>query len=309
MMTKTLRKLTTTAKVVKPLKWHGGKHYLAKRIIELMPPHLHYVEPYFGGGSVLLARDPQRDWFANNGERLPAHLRGCSEVVNDINRELTNFWRVLAHPTAFDQFAKLVNSTPFSEHSFRQAIDKQAKQLQLRDGRIPGGVERAKRAVWFFVRYRQSRQGLGKDFATLTRNRTRGNVNEQANAYWGVVDGLPAASERLREVVILDSQNALKVIKQQDGENTLFYLDPPYLHQTRVTTDDYEHEMTATQHSNLLKALGRINGSFILSGYRSAMYDGQAKLFGWRREDIEIDNKASSKSTKDKTVECLWMNY
>ena len=29
-----------------PLKWHGGKHYLAKKIIELMPPHLHYVEPY-----------------------------------------------------------------------------------------------------------------------------------------------------------------------------------------------------------------------------------------------------------------------
>ena len=34
-----------------PLKWPGGKHYLAKGIIDLMPPHTHYVESYFGGGA------------------------------------------------------------------------------------------------------------------------------------------------------------------------------------------------------------------------------------------------------------------
>jgi len=62
-------------KLTQPLKWHGGKHYLAKAIIELMPPHVHYVEPYFGGGSVLLEKDPV----------------GVSEVVNDRNRELMNF--------------------------------------------------------------------------------------------------------------------------------------------------------------------------------------------------------------------------
>lgn len=55
-----------------PLKWHGGKHYLAQDIVAMMPPRcrrpgnpaaddtgwLHYVEPYFGGGAVLLANDP-----------------------------------------------------------------------------------------------------------------------------------------------------------------------------------------------------------------------------------------------------------
>lgn len=63
-----------------PLKWHGGKHYLAKRIVALMPPHVHYVEPYAGGLSVLLAKDPE----------------GVSEVVNDIHGDLTNFWQCLA---------------------------------------------------------------------------------------------------------------------------------------------------------------------------------------------------------------------
>ena len=42
-----------------PLKWHGGKYYLASKIVRLMPAHLHYVEPFFGGGAVLFARDPE----------------------------------------------------------------------------------------------------------------------------------------------------------------------------------------------------------------------------------------------------------
>jgi DNA adenine methylase len=59
-----------------PLKWHGGKRYLAKRLVAMMPPHLHYVEPFAGGLSVLLAKDPE----------------GVSEVVNDLDGELSNFW-------------------------------------------------------------------------------------------------------------------------------------------------------------------------------------------------------------------------
>lgn len=62
-----------------PLKCHGGKHYLAGQIVGLMPPHLHYVEPYFGGGAVLFAKTSE----------------GTSEVANDLNGNLMNFWRVL----------------------------------------------------------------------------------------------------------------------------------------------------------------------------------------------------------------------
>ena len=43
------RKTMFVTKTSKPLKWHGGKHYLADRIIRLMPAHTHYVEPYAGG--------------------------------------------------------------------------------------------------------------------------------------------------------------------------------------------------------------------------------------------------------------------
>jgi len=75
-----------------PLKWWGGKHYLAKRIIALMPRHLHYVEPFAGGLAVLLEKNPfetSHYW----GEK--GYEQGISEVANDIHQGLTNFWRVL----------------------------------------------------------------------------------------------------------------------------------------------------------------------------------------------------------------------
>ena len=81
-----------------PLKWHGGKAYDARWIIEKMPPHQVYVEPFFGSGKVLFARDPHQDWFAGHPEaeerdgKLLAKDRGCSEIANDVYGELMNFW-------------------------------------------------------------------------------------------------------------------------------------------------------------------------------------------------------------------------
>src|SRR5437016_2495872 len=81
-----------------PLKWHGGKYYLASRIVDLMPPHIHYVEPFFGGGAVLLSRDPNDEslW-------LKPH-KGVSEVANDINGRLVNFSPVLQDPAQLEDF-------------------------------------------------------------------------------------------------------------------------------------------------------------------------------------------------------------
>ena len=102
-----------------------------------------------------------------------------------------------------------------------------------RHGNTPRNDLDVEAAVAFFVRCRQSRAGGFKDFATLSRNRTRRMQNEQASAWWNCVEGLPAVSARLRRVVILN-EPAIDVIRREDGERTLYYLDPPYLHETRV---------------------------------------------------------------------------
>src|SRR6516225_8713937 len=87
-----------------PLKWHGGKVYMAGRIIERMPPHLHYVEPFFGSGQVLFARDPKdrRLWWTERTSdgRIPD---GVSEVINDLHGDLMNFYAVLKDPDGFPQ--------------------------------------------------------------------------------------------------------------------------------------------------------------------------------------------------------------
>jgi DNA adenine methylase len=225
-----------------PVKWHGGKHYLARRIVALMPPHVHYVEPFAGGLAVLLAKNPA----------------GVSEVVNDLHGGLTNFWKVLQDADLFARFRRTVEATPFSEVEYRDAA-----------GRLDDPVP-VTRAVAFFVRCRQSLAGRMDTFAPLSRTRTRRGMNEQVSSWLTAVEGLPAIHERLKRVVILN-RSAIEVIRQQDGPGTLFYCDPPYLCQTRSAPDVYAHEMTEAQHRELLDLLLTVEGKVMLSGYPSAL--------------------------------------
>lgn len=276
-----------------PLKWWGGKHYLARQIIDLMPRHLHYVEPYAGGLAVLLEKDPfdpAKYWGGKGYEQ------GVSEVVNDIHRELTNFWRVLQRDDTFADFQRQIEATPFSQVEWEDA---DIRQHLVHDLDIDA-------AVAFFIRCRQSRSGGFRDFATLSRNRTRRQMNEQASAWWTCVEGLPAVSARLRRVVILN-QPAVDVIRQQDGPATLYYLDPPYLHDTRASTSTYKYEMTEHDHREMLAVIKQCRGKIMLSGYPNPMYDDT--LAGWNRQDFAIDNKAAGGKTKRLMTESLWMNF
>lgn len=290
------------ANLTQPLKWHGGKYYLRKWIVDLMPPHLHYVEPFFGGGGILLARDPSRDWMATGTEKLPAALKGSSEVVNDLHGELINFWRVLQDTAHFDSFRQRMEMTPFSEAEFDRAFELSQTE-DLEHNATP-----VERAVQFFILARQSRQGLMRDFATLSRNRTRSRINEQASAWLNVVEGLPDVHQRLKGVVILN-QKATDVIRKQDGLNTLFYCDPPYVHEARSTTGEYAFEMGEAEHVELLETLSAIQGKFMLSGYPSSLYTKWEQKNNWTRHEVKIDNKAAAGEVKEKKTECLWCNF
>lgn len=271
------------ARIPTPTKTHGGKYYLASKIVALFPPHLHYCEPYFGGGSVLLARNPQ----------------DVSEVVNDLSQDLTTFWRVLQCPVQFPRFMRHCEATPFSEDSFRVA-GSALEQEQSNE---------AYRAWAFFVRCRQSLAGRGVAFTSITRKRLRRGMNAEVSAWLSAVEGLPLVHARLKRVLIVGPKDALEVIRQQDGPDTLHYLDPPYLHETRSSVGEYEHEMTDAQHQTLLDVLGGLKGKFLLSGYRSAMYDAAADRSGWRRHEIQVPNNAAGGKTKKRMTECVWANF
>jgi DNA adenine methylase len=284
---------------VHPLKWYGGKFYLAKWIVNQFPPHLHYVEPFFGGGAVFFARDPNKDWFAGDPTfQGRSEQRGCSEVINDIHGDLVNFYKVVRDSNAFYDFSKQVRLQPFCEHVWMKS---QALLADPQTLPVP-------RAVAFFFKMRMSRQGMGSDFATLTRNRTRGRISEQVNAYLGAVENLVEVHERLQRVVILN-RDAIDVIKTQDGPRTLFYLDPPYMGAVRERPGQYDFELADEQHEQLLETLSRIEGKFLLSGYANELYNTWADRCGWSCETKEQANHASSKKVKDVMVECLWKNW
>lgn len=269
---------------MQPLKWHGGKSYLAKKIIELMPPHTRYCEPFFGGGAVLFQKP----------------CEGVSEFVNDLNSRLMYFWRVLRSEELFQQFYRAMQAIPLSEEEFTSA---------KMDVALDGRCDIVRDAIAFFIRYRQSRQGLGKDFCTPT-SRTRRGMNENVSAWLTAVDGLPEAHARLRRVEI-HNRDACEFIAKLDSPDTLFYCDPPYLHETRAkgAIDAYECEMTEDEHRRLLLTLARCEGRFILSGYPSALYDRWEQSMGFRHVDFEIDNKSSGAKVKEKKIERVWMNF
>lgn len=266
-----------------PLRWHGGKSYLAKKFIALFPPHTRYCEPFFGGGAVLFAKSPDN----------------CAEFINDIDWQLTNFWNHLKYESLFCEFKRLVECTPLSSIEFQSSdvLDE-----------IPAEKYSQLYKAWaFFVRFRQSRQGLGKDFCTPT-SRLRRGMNENVSAWLSAVDGLPDAHERLRRVEIR-CQDAVEFIKQLDSPDTFYYCDPPYLKETRNTKDAYTHEMSSEQHQELLITLASIKGKFMLSGYPSEMYDSFARDHNWHVTDFKVDNKASSAKEKEIKTERIWTNY
>lgn len=285
-----------------PIKWHGGKHYLAPNIIALMPPRcenpnkpadddpgwLHYVEPYFGGGAVLLANNPE----------------GISEVVNDKNRGLANFWQVMQDERLFGRFQRLMEGMPFSEEEFENA-KRIAEMAAFQPSADQGAILLA---AHFFVACRQSLAGRMKGFTGITKTRARRGMNNEVSAWLTCVAGLPAVHERLKRVLILN-RDALDVIRGQDGPRTLFYLDPPYLHETRATTGEYQHEMTDADHQRLIMCIAGIQGRFLLSGYRSELYDKAAERFGWTRHEFDVPNNAAGGKEKQRKIECVWCNF
>jgi DNA adenine methylase len=268
------------AALTPPLKWHGGKHYLAGQIVALMPPHTHYVEPFAGGLAVLLAKRP--DWV--------------SEVVNDLHGDLTNFWRVLQDEVKFTAFRRAVEAVPFSQAEWQEAEDR------LNDH------DPVRRAVAFFVRCRQSMAGRMTTFAPLSRNRTRRGMNEQVAAWLTALDGLPAVHARLKRVAVL-CMDAVDVIRKQDGPGTLFYCDPPYPDFTRTAPAVYRHEMSGEDHVRLLKTLARVKGKFLLSGYDNPVYARAAEKWGWTCHRFDLPNHAAGGRAKRRMEECVWANF
>ena len=123
--------------------------------------------------------------------------------------------------------------------------------------------------------------------------------------YLGGVDMLPYIGNRLVRVQI-ENRPAVDVVRLYDSKRTLFYCDPPYIHDTRGDSKAYGDEMTDAQHGALAESLNAATGMVALSNYDCPLMD---KLYPSKRWRKLVGPIKTIHSTKDTRQEVLWVNY
>ncbi|MGY1439581.1 DNA adenine methylase [Streptomyces reniochalinae] len=254
-----------------PTPYFGGKARIAKWIVSLLPKHQHYVEPFCGGLSVLLAKPP-----------------AAMETVNDLDGELMRMWRVLR-----DRPTELVRACALTPHS--------RTELAVSHEPVSDEVEAARR-TW--SRLAQGRSGTLRQTGWRHYIDPAGSTIGMPGYMAAYVDRLAAAAERL-SAVSLECLPALDIVgKYGTAKDVLLYVDPPYLGTTRPFSN-YRYEMrNETDHRELAAALHNCRAAVVLSGYDSPLYD---ELYaGWHRYTQQTMT-GNAKTAKDRT-EVVWSN-
>jgi DNA adenine methylase len=267
------------SKVSRPIvRYHGGKWKIAPWIIENMPPHRVYVEPFGGGGSVLL--------------RKP---RLAAEVYNDLDGRVVQVFRVLRDPEKAARVRHRLSLTPFARAEFDSCYEPPVDEVD----------EVCKTIMLSLMGY--GSDSITRKYRTGFRSKLSDERATPAASWLNYYESIDAFVERLRGVVI-EQCDAAEVMLRTDTPQTLFFVDPPYLISTRTammngreSTHGYKHEMTDDDHRALAVTLRELQGMVMLCGYPSALYE---ELFGdWQR----IERKSMADGAKART-ECLWFN-
>lgn len=247
---------------------------LAPKIIPHFPAHKVYVEPYGGGGSILMRK-----------------ARSYAEVYNDLDGEIVNLFRVVRDHG--DELLRALELTPFAREEFKLAYEPSDDP-----------VEQARRTLC------RSHMGFGSAAASGAKTGFRANSNRSgttpAKDWRNFPDAIAPAIDRLRGVVI-ENRLAADVMAQHDGSDTLHYCDPPYVLDTRSMANPYckkgyRHEMLDDDHRAFGATVRGLQGFVVVSGYACDLYDKE--LFpDWRRVEIP----AHADGARDR-IEVLWLN-
>ncbi len=256
-----------------PIKYYGGKSYMRSFILKHFPFKMDYdlyCEGFGGGASILLAK-----------EEDPL------EVYNDLGENVYSLFKVLSDKEKFEKLKEKMDLTPYSAQ-VRQEFKESLKNDNLTID---------ERAYKFLVVNRSSFNGVGGFSTTLL---VRRGMSKSVSDYLSMIDGLPQIHNRLSSVIV-ENRDILDFIKKYDSERTFFYLDPPYIRETRLSNQNYEKEMSNEDHEALIDAVLNAKGLFLISGYNHPIYDKLLSKF--ERIDFESPNAGSN------AIESLWKNY
>jgi DNA adenine methylase len=256
------------------VRYHGAKWRIAPQIIEHFPRHRVYVEPFGGSGAVLLRK-----------------RRSYAEVYNDQYKDIVNVFSVMRDAKMAAELQRLCHLTPFARAEFEAPI------------RRDDPVEWARAVIFRSFAGFGSASASSTDFSTGFRANSHRTGSTPAHDWQGWPACIPGFVERLRGVTI-ENRPALEVILAHDSEETLYYVDPPYVKATRArpSRDMYEHEMSNAQHEELLRVLtSQVHGMVVLSGYDCDLYNDY--LGDWKK--VEIKTFADGAQER---VEVLWLH-
>lgn len=258
------------------IRYHGGKFRLASWIISFFPAHRCYVEPFGGGASVLLKKKPS-----------------AAEVYNDLDGDVVNLFRVLRNPVESQALIEACALTPYARDEFISAYDM-----------CDDPIEQARRLI--------VRATMGFGSAGATKGKTGFRLDTKRNSataqrIWArQPDNLSSVASRFAGVLI-ENRDAIRCMRDHDTLSTLHFVDPPYVHDTRVETaknSAYRFEMTNDEHVILLNALKTLQGMVIVCGYDSELYN--SNLQGWKR--VTRTTAANGCTGSVQRTEYLWIN-
>ncbi len=216
------------------LNWIGGKSQSAEKIVGLMCDHECYVECFGGALWTFFRKSPSK-----------------VEVVNDINSELINFYRVVQRKSG--EFLEREKYELYSRELYYEYLGDyySGRHIEMSD------VERAFRFFCLIKEAFGSKFGGGWGYSSAR------NV---ASAFFNEFSGVDEISKRLKNVQI-DNRDFEEVINGYDGEKVLWYFDPPYV---GSTNEDYyfksvDKSFTLWDHQRLYMHLKKLKGKFILT--------------------------------------------
>lgn len=255
-----------------PITYYGGKQQMAGKIISFLPSHKIYCEPFFGGGAVFFAKP-----------------KSYLEVINDKNDRLINFYKVVQNQ--FSELETLISQSLHSESEYYRAKD-------IYNGRIEANNIELAWSIWTITNfsYSGSMHG-GWKYCNGTAGSHTGIFSLNKRNSFDL-----ALKNRLSETQI-PCRDALKVIKDRDTINTIFYLDPPYPGSYQGHYSGY----TMREFAELLELISNIKGKFILSNYWSQTLKHFVIKNNWGVDITKLPLKVA-KNNGYKT-EILIMNY
>lgn len=208
---------------------------------------------------------------------------------------VVNVFRVLRDPDLSKELERKLVLTPYARHEFKVCGEANISE-------ISDPVEKARLTILrSFAGYGSA--STNNRYATGFRTWPRPKGSSPALDWANYPKNIRFFTERLRGVTI-ENRDYHELLDMYDGESTLIYLDPPYVHETRNMKRGnaaYAHEFTDADHIEMAERVVHLKSTVIISGYDCPLY---ADLFkGWE--------KVSKKTLADggrQRIECLWIN-